>query len=408
MANLKNILFLATSSNIQPGGGRTRIVDAAHETRARGFSPAVLCFFYPAQAKNGFKYLAAGRARLQKDAACPVTYLPMLPFTQWAWMDALNNWFCGWLIFLVSLRQNATVIYGHGTKAGRLALLAQKFNKRIKVISDIQGAIADESMYAQKLSAQDKNIQRMLKDEAQTLTQSNRLIFVSRAMQAHYEQKFKRALTPAVILPCAARANFLLDESARRQTRSDYGISERLVICYSGSVRAYQMPEAMAALFAAIQQEFSQAFFLIFSREKNFFEDLLQARHIPPQNYCIDFAPQGELFARLQAADIGLLLREDSIVNRVASPTKFAEYLLCGLPVITTPFVGDYSAIVTENHIGHLIDLQNPAPLASSMKIFLQDVQKNRRIYAERCSSFARANLTWDTHGEQLANLLSL
>ncbi|GAB4539765.1 MAG: hypothetical protein Fur002_05420 [Anaerolineales bacterium] len=401
------VLFLATSSNINPGGGRTRIVDIAREARARGFSPFVLCFFYPAQAKKGFKFLAEGRARLERDAACPVTYLPMLPFTQWAWMDALNNSYCGWMIFLVSLWRSANVIYGHGTKAGGLALLARALSKKIKVISDIQGAVADERIYAERLSPQDKSVQRLLKDEAQALTQSNRLIFVSHAMQTHYEKKFGATLAPAAILPCAARADFALNESTREQIRREYGISERLVICYSGSVRAYQLPDAMAALFAAIRREFPQAFFLIFSREKTFFENLLQARGISSEDYRIEFAPQGELFSRLQAADAGLLLRDNSIVNRVASPTKFAEYLLCGLPVITTNFIGDYSAAAGEHRIGQIVDLNRLAPLDSSTRNFLQDLSANRQGYAARCAQFARANLTWNIHGEQLSTLLT-
>ena len=36
----------------------------------------------------------------------------------------------------------------------------------------------------------------------------------------------------------------------------------------------------------------------------------------------------------LNAADFGFLLRDDTPVNRVAFPTKFAEYALAGLRVI--------------------------------------------------------------------------
>ena len=32
----------------------------------------------------------------------------------------------------------------------------------------------------------------------------------------------------------------------------------------------------------------------------------------------------------LNAADIGILIREDIVMNNVASPTKFAEYLMAG------------------------------------------------------------------------------
>lgn len=53
---------------------------------------------------------------------------------------------------------------------------------------------------------------------------------------------------------------------------------------------------------------------------------------------------------------MGLLLREKSLVNEVASPTKFAEYMLCGLPCILTEGIGDYSRLAREHDIGTVIN----------------------------------------------------
>jgi len=46
-------------------------------------------------------------------------------------------------------------------------------------------------------------------------------------------------------------------------------------------------------------------------------------------------------------------------VNRVSSPVKFAEYCLCGLPVIITDNVGDYSGYVRSYKLGHIVDLNS-------------------------------------------------
>ena len=59
---------------------------------------------------------------------------------------------------------------------------------------------------------------------------------------------------------------------------------------------------------------------------------------------------------RLSAADFGLLLRENNIVNNVASPTKFAEYLMAGLPVIISNGIGDFSYFVRFKNVGICID----------------------------------------------------
>jgi hypothetical protein len=56
----------------------------------------------------------------------------------------------------------------------------------------------------------------------------------------------------------------------------------------------------------------------------------------------------------LIAADYGLLIREESITNKVASPVKFAEYLACGLKVIISENLGDYSEFIEKYNCGVL------------------------------------------------------
>ncbi len=56
-----------------------------------------------------------------------------------------------------------------------------------------------------------------------------------------------------------------------------------------------------------------------------------------------DSVPPEELAAKLSQFEFGLILREDSIVNQVSSPTKMAEYLSHGvIPIVDSPAIGDY------------------------------------------------------------------
>lgn len=59
-----------------------------------------------------------------------------------------------------------------------------------------------------------------------------------------------------------------------------------------------------------------------------------------------------EVVKYLCASDIAVLLRENVPMNNVAAPTKFAEYILTGLPVIISQNVGDFSNFVIENDLG--------------------------------------------------------
>lgn len=57
----------------------------------------------------------------------------------------------------------------------------------------------------------------------------------------------------------------------------------------------------------------------------------------------------------LSAANAGIIMRKDVTVNNVESPIKVGEYLACGLPVILTKGIGDYSASLPKAGVALLL-----------------------------------------------------
>jgi hypothetical protein len=130
----------------------------------------------------------------------------------------------------------------------------------------------------------------------------------------------------------------------------------------------------------------------------------LKKAGIDSRNYNVSAVNHTEIFNLLQMGDFGFLLRDRSVVNQVASPTKFGEYCLCGLPVITTSSVGDFSEMIQQHKVGCVVDLQNLSDL-STLAPFIADVQKHTEEYKERCSLFAKEHLAWDAFGADLARI---
>jgi hypothetical protein len=64
----------------------------------------------------------------------------------------------------------------------------------------------------------------------------------------------------------------------------------------------------------------------------------------------------------LNGCDYGIMVREDTITNRVASPTKFAEYLSSGLRIITSEGLGDFSELVSKEGAGVVLDKSQALP----------------------------------------------
>ena len=62
---------------------------------------------------------------------------------------------------------------------------------------------------------------------------------------------------------------------------------------------------------------------------------------------------------QLCAADVGLNFVNRPYSKAAASPVKNGEYLACGLPLVTTAGIGDYSNLIDSSRVGVVVD-QSP------------------------------------------------
>ena len=90
---------------------------------------------------------------------------------------------------------------------------------------------------------------------------------------------------------------------------------------------------------------------MILTRDKEIFQAVLDKFNVQSSKYLIRRVPHNEVYRYLSAADCAMLLRESCIVNRVASPTKFAEYINCSLPVLINNDIGDIDEINNKHNI---------------------------------------------------------
>jgi hypothetical protein len=160
-----------------------------------------------------------------------------------------------------------------------------------------------------------------------------------------------------VVIPCTINAVFeklSFTEQSVNAARKNLGYSgSDLVFIYSGSVSGWQSFTLLEQFAIPLLSKDANVKFLFLSGlDKNI--KSIQDR-FPNQVMVRKCAPL-EVAAQLLAGDYGLLIREESITNKVASPVKFGEYLACGLQVIISEQTGDYSDFVRQNSCGHLLN----------------------------------------------------
>jgi hypothetical protein len=89
------------------------------------------------------------------------------------------------------------------------------------------------------------------------------------------------------------------------------------------------------------------------------------------------------------------LLRENNIVNKVASPTKYGEYLRCGVKLIMTEGIGDFSGLTKSKYFGIVLkDLNDNGVIKNKIHNSIRTVYINEKIrYSERISKLLNRNI---------------
>ena len=185
-------------------------------------------------------------------------------------------------------------------------------------------------------------------------------------LQKYFQDTYNLCNKKFVPYPCLSDAQkFYFNTDIRNELRSSLGIKEgTLVFIYSGGIDSeWHITEKMFAFFNHLFKHEKDLMLICLIKNQTGLDKILDNYPELKRHFISFSVPNNEVFKYLNAADYGILFRENTIMNNVASPTKFAEYMLCGLPVMISEGVGDYSDYTTDNDLGVLIkesELKDP------------------------------------------------
>lgn len=166
-------------------------------------------------------------------------------------------------------------------------------------------------------------------------------IFVSNSL----EQLFNfRLSVPVVIIPCSVSENrFYFDPVAREKQRDEWGVQEnQVVLLYAGGLAKYQGFDLIQDCLAAHAEQSDVRLIMVTpdpEKAADLFPTSLQKKLLFTSS---SFDGMNRVY---NGADIGILLRHPGDINAVASPTKFGEYCMTGLPVISNGTVDQVQSI---------------------------------------------------------------
>ena len=307
--------------------------------------------------------------------------LPMMPRARYWRMNL------GW-VSMVCRRFKPSGIIGRGIFATHMALEMRERGKIAKVCLDGRGAYAAE-WEEYRVVDDERLIEQCRPLEADALHRSDMRISVSRALVKHWKARYGYAGSSYVVIPCTLGID-IIDPVGQDQNavRAELGWStgDRIMV-YAGSTVDWQSLELVEKQLVPLLAAEPSLKLLFLCEESP--ETISLMKKFPDQ---VErrWLRHEQVRRFLMACDIGILLREDSLTNRVASPTKFAEYISAGLPVLISPYLGDLSDLVMEHRLGLVVAEDGSVP-----PIHCPDQKERERLLSVAREQFTkRAHLT--------------
>lgn len=262
-------------------------------------------------------------------------------------------------------RENIDLLHGRVHIPTLMGAIARKFTRgKPKLLFDIRGFFPEEYTDAGiwpeggLLYRTAKHVERWLLKESDgfvVLTEKAREILFPDSKEIGND----RLGRPVEVIPCCVDLTRFETANAETRTlmRDRLGINERQVIAYVGAFGGWYLTDETADFYGVFKSNYPNAFALILTQSKpEMIEPLLRARGYDDGDYLITRVPPGEIPRYLSAADAGVSFIKRCYSKKASSPTKNAEYLACGLPIVANAGVGDVDGLINDNGVGSIVE----------------------------------------------------
>lgn len=182
---------------------------------------------------------------------------------------------------------------------------------------------------------------------------------------------------PVEVIPCCADLSlFSRDHPDLISRQRDFTNELQLenqgpVISYLGAIGTWYLLDEMMQFFSLLLQKHPNAVFLFITRENP--ATILKAAtafNVPHERIRIRAAAREEIPALLSLSQASVFFILPSFSKTASSPTKQAEIMGMGIPLICNSGVGDTDYVVNKYRCGISVDLSDPDALNRAVSAF--------------------------------------
>lgn len=227
------------------------------------------------------------------------------------------------------------------------------------------------------------------------------VVLTEKAREILFQGRDEAEGRPVEVIPCCVDTERFraADAFTREAVREELGIEAgRRVFVYVGALGGWYLTDEMAALLSRAHADDARSFTLVLTQSPpEMIAGPLRARGVRDEDFHIRRVAPADVPRYLKAADVAVSFIKPCYSKLSSSPTKLAEYLAAGLPVVCNAGVGDVDAVVEGERVGVIVRELG----AEAYGAALAEVEALGREpgIAERCRDAARRRFDLTTVG---------
>jgi glycosyltransferase involved in cell wall biosynthesis len=257
---------------------------------------------------------------------------------------------------------------------------------RCRLIFDIRGLMAEEYVDAGRWRRGGLAYRLTSRIQAAAIRRADGIVVLTDRVREYLFGGEPRERT--YVIPCCTDVERIAATTTPAPEVVDR-VGDRPTLVYVGKLGPRYMEREMAEFFAVARTERVDLFFLVLTQsEPDRLTAELESAGVTASDYLVTRADPTELGAYLCATTFAIYFYRPRFSEIAASPTKAAEYLAAGLPIVSGPDVGDIDALLRDSETGVVVDEFTAAGYAEAAERVLALVagQGTR----ERCRSLAQ------------------
>jgi glycosyltransferase involved in cell wall biosynthesis len=345
---MPNVLYIVYWGALEPLG-RALVLPAVKRLSEVGSKITLVTFEKPTHLEQR-EEIARTRASLNEHG---VRWIK-LKYHKWPkWpatiFDMMNG--AAWTI-LERLRHRPDIIHARTFVGGLLGMATANLTGA-KFIFHNEGFYPDEQVDSGvwKLNSVPHRLAKYL--EHLMYARADGIIVLSNKAKSQIEAMpaVKHKATPVIAVPsCVDLKHFRWDLVKR------FNPDGLLRFIYIGSVGGRYRLDLMARFVAKALGHNKRAHLLVLTQtQPELAGSILKSSGLPDRAWSVDAIAHQDMPGQLARADVGLFFLNQGLSEHGCSPTKIGEYWAMGLPVITTPNVGDTDQIIAHRRVGVIV-----------------------------------------------------